>query len=113
MNVLSDELVTSIDGRITTINGEIAKLQAARVALVGSAQPQSAGNGGVRRKPGRDNTDTVARALVVIGKQPGIKATAIGPAVGLGDTSGYRLVKALQAQGKVRKGNNGGWYPNG
>ena len=53
-----------------------------------------------RRSAGESRADQVGR---LVGEQPGITVPALGEALGVDSTSLYRVIRKLEAEGRVRK----------
>jgi len=101
---------------------EAARLQAALDALDGAAKPaasrkpsarkpRAAGGTGKRGRP-KGTGKRAAEALQLVKHQPGITISEIAHTMGIHQNYLYRVLPALQAEGKVRKEGRG-WYPAG
>jgi hypothetical protein len=104
-----EQLVTSIDGRIRELNGEIASLEAARSALIsnGSAPtpPQKRrAKRAARRKPAKRTevllADTAERILA---ERDGLTTTALAEQAGADRGQVLALLRDLETARRVRR----------
>jgi hypothetical protein len=118
-----DSTVKDIDSRLSELKDEVAKLEAARDALVGSRR-------GPGRPPGSSSTTTPRRtgrrpgrprgrrggntranqALELVRDQPGITIPQIAEALKIEPNYLYRVMPKLAEDGQVRREGQG-WHP--
>ena len=118
-----DSTVKDIDSRLSELKDEVAKLEAARDALVGSRR-------GPGRPPGSSSTTTPRRtarrpgrprgrrggntranqALELVRNQPGITIPQIAEALKIEPNYLYRVMPKLAGDGQVRREGQG-WHP--
>lgn len=133
-----ESTVNDIDGRISELRAELAKLEAARSALLGggggarssgrspaagatirrlrSTRP-SASRTGARRGPGRPRgrrggNTRANQALELVAGQPGITIPEIATKMGIEPNYLYRVMPKLVTEGRVRRDGQG-WHPAG
>ena len=121
-----DSTVKDIDARLNELKQEMARLEAARTALVGvrrsPGRPPGSGttrtrarrstNGRrTRRTRGRRGGNTRAnQALKLVSDKPGITIPEIATSMGIEPNYLYRVLPKLAADGQVRKDGTG-WHP--
>ena len=121
-----DSTVKDIDARLSELRAEVTKLEAARAALVGSAQDNGRrapsrpapsattrrrGTRGPGRPRGRRGGNTrAAQALDLVRKQPGVTIPQIAEAMSIEPNYLYRILPKLVNDGKVRREGQG-WHP--
>ncbi len=124
-----ESTVKDIDARVSELKQELAKLEAARAALIG-------GRRGPGRPPGsatrartrtRSATSTAARrtrrsrgrrggatranqALELVRSKPGITIPEIAKSMGIEPNYLYRVLPKLAQEGQIRKDGQG-WHP--
>jgi predicted HTH transcriptional regulator len=118
-----DETVKEIDSRLKELQEEVARLQAARSALVGNRGPgrprRSPSDATPRRgrRPGRPrgrrggNTRS-NQALELVKSQPGITIPQIAEALKIEPNYLYRVMPKLVSEGLVKR-DGAGWHPAG
>jgi hypothetical protein len=121
-----DSTVKELDSRMSLLKEELAKLEAARAALVGNARR---GPGRPRgststttaaparrtgRRPGRPrgrrSGTRGAQALDLVRSQPGITIPQIAESLKIEPNYLYRVMPKLVADGQVKRDGQG-WYP--
>jgi hypothetical protein len=115
-----DTTVKDIDSRLSTLKDEVARLEAARAALVGGrrrpgrpARAASAAAGPRRgRGPGRPRgrrggTTRANQALELVRKQPGITIPQIAKSLKIEPNYLYRVMPKLQSDGSVKRDGQG------
>jgi hypothetical protein len=132
-----ESTVNDIDSRISELRAELAKLEAARSALLGGgggarsvARSASAGTtrrarttrtraarSGPRRGPGRPRgrrggNTRANQALELVAGQPGITIPEIATKMGIEPNYLYRVMPRLVTEGRVRREGQG-WHPAG
>jgi hypothetical protein len=121
-----DSTVKEIDGRLRELKEEVAKLEAARAALVGgrrgpgrppgsvsTAPRRRAGRRGPGRPRGRRNGGTRAdQALELVRNQPGITIPKIAEALKIEPNYLYRVMPKLEGGGQIKREGQG-WHPAG
>jgi len=129
-----DSTVKDIDARLSELKQEMARLEAARAALVGTRRgpgrpPGSANNRTrtrtrtrarasangrkARRSRGRRGGNTRAnQALQLVNERPGIAIPEIAKSMGIEPNYLYRVLPRLAREGQVRKDGQG-WVPAG
>ena len=121
-----DTTVKEIDERLLELKDEVAKLEAARSALIGSGRrgpgrPRSAAPAaaprrrratrGPGRPRGRRGGNTRAnQALELVRGKPGITIPEIATAMGIEPNYLYRVMPKLVSDGQVRRDGQG-WHP--
>ncbi len=117
-----DSTVKEIDSRISLLKDEVAKLEAARAALVGDARrgpgrPRGSTSSPAprtRRRPGRPrgrrSGTRGAQALDLVRSQPGITIPQIAESLKIEPNYLYRVMPKLVAEGQVRREGQG-WHP--
>ena len=136
MTEFVDSTVKDIDQRLSELKQEVAKLEAARLALVGGrrgpGRPRgsttrsttrrtttrrtrraSSGNGRrTRRARGRRSGATRAnQALELVRKTPGITIPQIAKQMGIEPNYLYRVLPRLQQEGAIKRDGQG-WVPS-
>jgi hypothetical protein len=124
-----DSTVKDIDTRLGELKDEVAKLEAARAALVGArrrpgrprgsttarrTRRSSSGNGRrTRRSRGRRGGATRAnQALELVRSSPGITIPQIAKQMGIEPNYLYRVLPRLQQEGQIKRDGQG-WVPSG
>jgi len=126
-----DSTVKDIDSRLSELKQEVAKLEAARAALVGGrrgrgrpASSNGAGTGtatGTRRRTtraagrprGRRGGNTRAnQALALVRDKPGITIPQIAESLKIEPNYLYRVMPKLVEDGQVKRDGQG-WHPVG
>jgi hypothetical protein len=125
-----DTTVKDIDERLRELKQEVAKLEAARAALVGSgrrgpgrprgsssastAAPQRrrAARGPGRPRGRRGGNTRANQALELVRGKPGITIPEIATAMGIEPNYLYRVMPKLVSDGQVRRDGQG-WHPAG
>lgn len=123
MTEFVDNTVSDIDARLSELEEELSRLQAARAALLGErrgpgrprrARSTSTGRRGTRkpgRPRGRRGGNTRAnQALELVRLQPGITIPQIAEALGIGPNYLYRVMPRLVDDGQVKREGEG-WQP--
>jgi predicted Rossmann fold nucleotide-binding protein DprA/Smf involved in DNA uptake len=127
-----DSTVKDIDRRLRELKGEVAKLEAARAALVGSRRPPRrawrAGSSATasasppastrrrsRRGPGRPRgrrggNTRGNQALELVRSRPGITIPEIAAELKIEPNYLYRVMPKLESDGHVKR-DGLGWYP--
>ena len=118
-----DSTVKEIDGRLSELKEEVAKLEAARTALVGPrrgpGRPPGSGTRTVRRRTGRgpgrprgrrSGGTRAAQALDLVRTKPGITIPQIAEALKIEPNYLYRVMPKLVSDGEVKRDGQG-WYP--
>ncbi|HLJ03368.1 MAG TPA: hypothetical protein VKT31_07995 [Solirubrobacteraceae bacterium] len=130
-----ESTVNDIDSRISELRAELAKLEAARSALLGggsggrsTARSATAGTArrarstrarsaraGTRRGPGRPRgrrggNTRANQALELVAGQPGITIPEIATKMGIEPNYLYRVMPKLVTEGRVRRDGQG-WHP--
>jgi predicted Rossmann fold nucleotide-binding protein DprA/Smf involved in DNA uptake len=121
-----DNAVKDIDARIGELKQDLAKLEAARAALVGGRRgpgrpPGSAARRTTRRTAaaprrtrrtrGRRGGATRAnQALELVKSQPGITIPQIAQSMGIEPNYLYRVLPKLQQEGQIKRDGQG-WVP--
>lgn len=133
MTEFVDSTVKDIDQRLSELKQEVAKLEAARAALVGGrrgpGRPRgstarratasrtrraSTSNGRrTRRSRGRRGGATRAnQALELVRGKPGITIPQIAKEMGIEPNYLYRVLPKLQQEGSIKRDGQG-WTPSG
>jgi hypothetical protein len=122
-----DSTVKDIDDRLRELKAEVAKLEAARSALIGgrrgpgrpraaraAAQPAPRRTGRRPGRPrGRSRGGTRAnQALELVRAQPGITIPQIAEKMGIEPNYLYRVMPRLATDGQVKRDGQG-WNPAG
>jgi hypothetical protein len=119
-----DSTVKEIDERLNELQQEVAKLEAARAALVGTrrgpGRPPRASRAATRgtgRRPGRPRgrrggNTRANQALELVRNQPGVTIPQIAEAMSIEPNYLYRVMPKLVSDGQVRREGQG-WYPAG
>jgi predicted Rossmann fold nucleotide-binding protein DprA/Smf involved in DNA uptake len=118
-----DSTVKDIDARLNELKQEVAKLEAARSALVGNrrgpGRPRGSSNrnsgttrrrttGRRRRGGGRRGGNTRAnQALELVRSNPGITIPDIAKSMGIAPNYLYRVLPRLQQEGQIKKDGQG------
>jgi hypothetical protein len=121
-----DSTVKDIDARVGELKQELAKLEAARSALVGArrgpGRPPGSGAGRTRtaarttgrrtrRSRGRRGGATRAnQALELVRSQPGITIPKMAASMGIEPNYLYRVLPKLAAEGQIKRDGQG-WLP--
>jgi hypothetical protein len=118
-----DSTVKDIDGRLRELKDEVAKLEAARAALVGvrrgPGRPPGSSAGPARRRTGRgpgrprgrrSGGTRSAQALELVRNQPGITIPQIAEALKIEPNYLYRVMPKLVSDGQVKREGQG-WHP--
>jgi hypothetical protein len=121
-----DSTVKDIDQRLTELKDEVAKLEAARSALVGGrrgpGRPRGASTRRTRRSattPARRTRRTRGRrggatranqALELVRSNPGITIPQIAKQMGIEPNYLYRVLPKLQQEGQIKRDGQG-WVP--
>jgi hypothetical protein len=119
-----DSTVKDIDDRLRELKQEVAKLEAARAALVGGrrrpGRPRGARSSGgtrrgTRRGPGRPRgrrggNTRANQALELVKGRPGITIPQIAESMNIEPNYLYRVMPKLVSDGQVRREGQG-WYP--
>jgi CRP-like cAMP-binding protein len=122
-----DETVREIDSRLKELQEEVAKLQAARTALLGNRRAPGRPRGTSTRsatssprrgrRPGRPrgrrggNTRS-NQALALVREKPGVTIPQIAESLGIEPNYLYRVMPKLVSEGAVRREGQG-WHPAG
>ena len=126
-----DSTVKEIDARLSALKDEVAKLEAARAALVGArrgpGRPPGSGTtttrrratrtGRTGRRPGRPRGRRTGgtranQALELVRNQPGITIPQIAESLKIEPNYLYRVMPRLVADGQVKREGQG-WHPAG
>lgn len=123
-----DSTVKDIDDRLRELKAEVAKLEAARSALIGGrrgpGRPRAARTASqpTRRRTtgrppgrprGRSRGGTRAnQALELVRSQPGITIPQIAEKMGIEPNYLYRVMPRLATEGQVKRDGQG-WHPAG
>ena len=121
-----DSTVKDIDVRLGELKQELAKLEAARAALVGTrrgpGRPPGSGAGRTRgpakgttrrtrRSRGRRGGATRAnQALELVRSQPGITIPKMAASMGIEPNYLYRVLPKLAGEGQIKRDGQG-WVP--
>ena len=117
-----DSTVQDIDERLSELNEEVARLEAARNALVGSRRGPGRPRGASRsargrsaRRPGRPRgrrggNTRAGQALELVRTQPGITIPQIAESMKIEPNYLYRVMPRLLEDGQVRREGQG-WHP--
>lgn len=124
MTEFVESTVKDIDQRLSELKQEVAKLEAARAALVGTrrgpGRPRGSSNRArtttrrratgrrTRRSSGRRGGNTRAnQALELVRNNPGITIPDIAKSMGIAPNYLYRVLPRLQQEGQIRKDGQG------
>ena len=121
-----DSTVKDIDSRLSELKQEVAKLEAARAALVGGRRPRGRpastnGASSTRRRAtrtagrprGRRGGNTRAnQALALVREKPGITIPQIAESLKIEPNYLYRVMPKLVEDGQVKRDGQG-WHPTG
>jgi hypothetical protein len=120
-----DSTVKDIDDRLSELKQEVAKLEAARSALVGARRGPGRPPGSGRRRSGAQRTTSARRgrrgrrsstranqALELVRGQPGITIPEIAKAMGSEPNYLYRVLPKLATDGQIKRDGQG-WHPAG
>ena len=120
-----DSAVKDIDSRLKELQDEVAKLKAARAALVGTRRGPGRPRGSRSSRPatrrarrpgrprGRRGGNTRSnQALELVRKQPGITIPQIAEALKIEPNYLYRVMPKLVSDGQVTRDGQG-WHPAG
>jgi predicted Rossmann fold nucleotide-binding protein DprA/Smf involved in DNA uptake len=119
-----DSTVKDIDARLNELKQEVAKLEAARAALVGARRGPGRPRGSstrtrsttrrasagrrTRRSRGRRGGNTRAnQALELVRNNPGITIPDIAKSMGIAPNYLYRVLPRLQQEGQIKKDGQG------
>jgi predicted Rossmann fold nucleotide-binding protein DprA/Smf involved in DNA uptake len=118
-----DSTVKDIDVRLSELKQELARLEAAREALVGTrrgpGRPRGSGtatrttrrrssNGRRTRSRGRRGSATRAnQALELVRGKPGITIPEIAKSMGIAPNYLYRVLPRLQQEGQIKREGQG------
>jgi predicted Rossmann fold nucleotide-binding protein DprA/Smf involved in DNA uptake len=118
-----DSTVKDIDVRLSELKQELARLEAAREALVGTrrgpGRPRGSGtatrttrrrssNGRRTRSRGRRGSATRAnQALELVRGKPGITIPEIAKSMGIAPNYLYRVLPRLQQEGQIKRDGQG------
>jgi hypothetical protein len=122
-----DSTVKDIDSRLTTLKQEVAKLEAARSALVGSrrgpGRPAGSSTRSSTRRTTRRSTRRAGRprgrragntratqALELVRSKPGITIPEIAQSLKIEPNYLYRVMPKLVEDGQVKRDGQG-WHP--
>jgi hypothetical protein len=124
-----DSTVKEIDARLSALKDEVAKLEAARAALVGGrrgpgrppgsgstpTRRRAASTGRTGRRPGRprgrrSGGTRANQALELVRNQPGITIPQIAESLKIEPNYLYRVMPRLVADGQVKREGQG-WHP--
>jgi hypothetical protein len=117
-----DTTVKEIDDRLRDLKEEVARLEAARSALIGARRRPGRPRGSTattrrrtRRRPGRPrgrsggNTRS-NQALDLVRSQPGITIPQLAQSMGIEPNYLYRVMPKLVSDGQVKRQGQG-WHP--
>lgn len=117
-----DSTVKEIDTRLRELKDEVARLEAARSALIGPrrgpGRPRGAttraraGRGPGRPRGRRGGNTRGKQALELVRNQPGITIPQIAEALNIEPNYLYRVMPRLVEQGLVTRDDQG-WHPAG
>lgn len=124
-----DSTVKDIDARMEELRGELARLEAARSALIGSVRgtTRRGSSDGRARRPGRGARAGTSRraarsrgrrggntraneALQLVRSRPGVTIPQIAESMGIEPNYLYRVMPRLVKDGQVRRDGQG-WHP--
>jgi hypothetical protein len=118
-----DSTVREIDGRLSALQEEVKRLEAARAALVGARRGpgRPAGSGAstrttrrTGRRPGRPRgrrggNTRANQALELVRSQPGITIPQLAEAMKIQPNYLYRVMPRLVADGQIKRDGQG-WH---
>ncbi|HZU40662.1 MAG TPA: hypothetical protein VE992_06405 [Solirubrobacteraceae bacterium] len=127
-----DSTVKDIDARVQELRTELARLEAARTALLGGSRRGGASSatggatrtgrsrgrraGGARgaggRRGRRGGNTRATQALELVRERPGITIPEIAQRMGIEPNYLYRVMPRLVTDGQVRREGQG-WHPAG
>jgi uncharacterized small protein (DUF1192 family) len=119
-----DSTVQDIDERLSELKEEVARLEAARNALIGSRRGAGRPRGSSRsarsqvaRRPGRprgrrSGNTRANQALELVRTRPGITIPQIAESMKIEPNYLYRVMPRLADDGQVRREGQG-WHPAG
>jgi len=120
-----DSTVNDIDRRLDELKDEVARLEAARTALLGGrrrpGRPRTAGAGRTRgasvasrtrRTRGRRGGTRASQALELVRNSPGITIPQIAKEMGIEPNYLYRVLPRLEQEGQIKRDGQG-WVPVG
>ena len=118
-----DSTVKDIDVRLSELKQELAKLEAARAALVGGRRGpgRPPGSGTTRTRPAASGTNRRTRrargrrggstranqALELVRGKPGITIPEIAKSMGIEPNYLYRVLPKLQQEGQIKRDGQG------
>jgi hypothetical protein len=121
-----DSTVKDIDSRLAELKQEVAKLEAARSALVGARRgpgrpagsssrtrtrsPRRATRSAGRPRGRRQSNTRASQALELVRSQPGITIPQIAEALKIEPNYLYRVMPKLVEDGQVKRDGQG-WHP--
>lgn len=118
-----DSTVKEIESRMTMLQEEMDRLQAARTALVGTARrgpgrPRGSGTTSsdrtTPRRPGRPrgrrSGTRATQALELVRSQPGITIPQLAQSLNIEPNYLYRVMPRLVSDGLIRRDGQG-WHP--
>ena len=117
-----DSTVKEIDDRLSELQQEVAKLEAARAALVGGGRgsgratrgsrsaSRAAGRGPGRPRGRRGGNTRANQALELVRNRPGITIPQIAQSMKIEPNYLYRVMPRLVDDGQVRREGQG-WFP--
>jgi hypothetical protein len=123
-----DSTVKDIDARLSQLKQEVAKLEAARAALVGQRRGPGRPRGSSTRRARRATSATTRRtrrprssrngatranqALELVRGTPGITIPQIAKSMGIEPNYLYRVLPRLQQEGQIKRDGQG-WVSSG
>jgi len=115
-----DSTVKDIDSRLRELKDEVARLEAARSALVGARRGRGRPSGSATASPrrtrrrgrprGRRGATRATQALELVRKQPGITIPQIAENLKIEPNYLYRVMPKLVSEGQVKRDGQG-WHP--
>ena len=117
-----DSTVKEIESRMTMLQEEMARLEAARSALVGAtrrgpgrprgraATPERTTGRRPGRPRGRRSGTRATQALELVRSQPGITIPQIAESLSIEPNYLYRVMPRLVSEGLIRRDGQG-WHP--
>ena len=128
MTEFLDSTVKDIDRRLTELKDEVAKLEAARSALVGTRRGPGRPRGASTRRTRRSATTSTRRtrrsrgrrggatranqALELVRSNPGITIPQVAKQMGIEPNYLYRVLPKLQQEGQLKRDGQG-WVSAG
>src|SRR5579875_2019521 len=110
-----DSTVNDIDRRLDELKDEVARLEAARTALLGGrrrpGRPRTAGAGRTRGASVASRT-RASQALELVRNSPGITIPQIAKEMGIEPNYLYRVLPRLEQEGQIKRDGQG-WVPVG